>query len=115
LRALAPFITSLAGAGQLECGPTTAKPRQSATHVHPQFESYVSLTGLIDPAAETNRLEKELAEKLKHLQAARGKLGNSNFVDRAPAEVVQQQRDMVEDLQKQVQAIEENLRELQEA
>jgi valyl-tRNA synthetase len=114
LRALAPFITSLAGAGRLECGPTTAKPRQSATHVHPQFESYVSLTGLIDPEAETKRLEKELAEKLKHLQAARGKLGNSNFVDRAPAEVVQQQRDMVEDLQKQVQAIEENLRELRE-
>jgi valyl-tRNA synthetase len=38
LRALAPFITSLAGAGQLECGPTTAKPRQSATHLQPQFE-----------------------------------------------------------------------------
>jgi valyl-tRNA synthetase len=114
LRALAPFITSLACVGRLECGPTTAKPRQSATHVHPQFESYVSLTGLIDPAAETKRLDKELAEKLKHLQAARGKLGNSNFVDKAPAEVVQQQRDLVEDLQKQVQAIEENLRELQE-
>jgi valyl-tRNA synthetase len=114
LRALVPFITSLAGVGRLECGPAMAKPRQSATHVHPQFESYVSLVGLIDPAAETKRLEKELAEKLKHLQAARGKLGNSNFVDRAPAEVVQQQRDMVEDLQKQVQAIEENLRELRE-
>ncbi|HBI44803.1 MAG TPA: valine--tRNA ligase [Planctomycetales bacterium] len=114
LRALAPFITSLAGVGRLECGPTIAKPQQSARHVHPQFESFVSLTGLIDPAAETKRSEKELAEKLKHLQAARGKLGNSNFVDRAPAEVVQQQRDMVEDLQKQVQAVEENLRELRE-
>ncbi len=114
LRALAPFITSLAGVGRLECGPKTAKPRQSATHVHPDFESYVSLAGLIDPAAETKRLEKELAEKMKHLQATRGKLGNSNFVDKAPAEVVQQQRDLVEDLQKQVQAIEENLRELRE-
>ena len=48
------------------------------------------------------------------MQAARGKLGNSNFVDKAPAEVVQQQRDLVEDLQKQVQAIEENLRDLRE-
>jgi valyl-tRNA synthetase len=114
LRALAPFITSLAGVGRLECGPTTAKPRQSATHVHPQFESYVSLAGLIDPAAEMKRLEKELAEKLKHLQAARGKLGNSNFVDKAPVEVVQQQRDLVEDLQKQVRAVEENLRELRD-
>jgi valyl-tRNA synthetase len=113
-QALAPFIASLAGVGRLECGPTTAKPKQSATHVHQEFESYVSLQGLIDPGAETARLEKEKAEKLKHLQAARGKLGNSNFVDRAPAEVVQQQRDLVEDLQKQVRAIEENLRDLME-
>ena len=111
-RALAPFITSLAGVGRLECGPTTAKPKQSATHVHPEFESYVSLAGLIDVAEETKRLEKELADKLKHLQAARGKLSNSNFVDKAPAEVVQQQRDLVDDLQNQVQAIEENLRDL---
>ena len=74
----------------------------------------VSLAGLIDVDAEIKRLEKQLAEKLKHLQAARGKLSNSNFVDKAPAEVVQQQRDLVEDLQKQVQAIEENLRDLRE-
>ena len=73
----------------------------------------MSLAGLIDAAEETDRLEKELAGKLKHLQAARAKLGNSNFVDKAPAEVVQQQRDLVEDMQKQVRAIEENLRELQ--
>src|SRR5205807_3365411 len=30
-RALTPFIASLAGVGRLECGPATAKPRQSAT------------------------------------------------------------------------------------
>ena len=112
-RALTPFITSLAGVGRLECGPATAKPRQAATHVHPEFESYVSHEGLIDAAKEAERLRKELAGKLKHLQAARAKLGNSNFVDKAPAEVVQQQRDLIEDLQKQVWAIEENLRELQ--
>ena len=73
-----------------------AKPPQSATHVHPDFEAYVSLAGLIDVAAETKRLEKQLAEKRKHLQATQAKLGNSSFVDKAPAEVVQQQRDLVD-------------------
>ena len=29
-RALTPFITSLAGVGRLECGPNTARPRQSS-------------------------------------------------------------------------------------
>jgi valyl-tRNA synthetase len=113
-RTLTPFIAALAGVGRLECGPKTAKPRQAATHVTPDFEVYVSLAGLIDAAAEVARLQKQLAEKLKHLQAARSKLSNANFVDRAPADVVQQQRDVVADLQNQIKAIEENLRDLQE-
>jgi valyl-tRNA synthetase len=113
-RALAPFLATLAGVGRLECGPQTAKPCQAATHVTPEFEVYVSLEGLIDVAAEKARLQKQLAEKLKHLQAARGKLSNANFVERAPADVVQQQRDLVADLQAQIQVIEDNLRELQQ-
>jgi valyl-tRNA synthetase len=114
LRALAPYVSALAGVGKLECGPTIAKPPQAATHVHPEFEAYVSLQGLIDAAAEVKRLEKVQAEKTRHLQGARAKLGNANFVDRAPAEVVQQQRDLVADLEKQVRVIEDNLRELRQ-
>ena len=113
-RSLTPFISALAGVGRLECGPQTAKPRQAATHVTPEFEVYVSLAGLIDVDAERARSQKLLAEKLKHLQAARAKLNNANFVERAPAEVVQQQRDLVADLQNQIKAIEDNLRELSE-
>jgi valyl-tRNA synthetase len=113
-RALEPFIRLLAGVGALTCGPDATKPRQAATHVHPEFEAFVSLHGLIDVAAETARLEKERETKLKHLQSARGKLGNAKFVDKAPAEVVQQQRDLVRDLQEQIQAIEANLRDLRQ-
>ncbi len=113
--ALAPFITALAGVGHLECAPNTAKPKQSATHVHADFEAYVSLVGLIDVAVETKRLEKQLVEKTKHLQATRAKLGNASFVEKAPPEVVQQQRDFVKDVESQIQAIEENLKELRQA
>jgi valyl-tRNA synthetase len=114
LKALAPFIGLLAGVGKLECGPDTVKPRQSSTVVHPDFEAYVSLAGLIDVAAEVKRLEKQLADKVKHLHATWTKLGNSNFVDKAPAEVVQQQRDLVTELQGQIKAIEDNLLELRQ-
>ena len=113
-RALTPFISALAGAGRFECGPNTVKPRQAATHVTPEFEVYVALAGLIDEAAEAARLKKMQAEKLKHLQAARAKLSNAKFVENAPAEVVQQQRELVADLQNQIQVIEQTLRELQE-
>jgi valyl-tRNA synthetase len=112
--ALAPFIRTLAGVAELACGPETAKPRQSARHVTPEFEVYTSLAGLIDVEAEKKRLEKKREETLKRLQAARAKLANSNFVERARPEVVQQERDLVTDLQAQVQAIEDNLRDLQE-
>jgi len=110
---LAPFITSLAGVGQLRCGPDIQKPPQSGGYVNPEFEAYVSLRGLIDPAAEAKRLEKQLAEKRKHLLATQGKLQNASFVDKAPPEVVQQQRDLVVDLQNQIAVLEENLRDLQ--
>ncbi len=112
-RPLVPFIESLAGVGHLHLGLDVQKPPQSASYVNPEFEAYVSLLGLIDPAAEAKRLEKQLAEKKKHLQGSQAKLQNASFVEKAPPEVVQQQRDLVSDLQNQIAVMEGNLRELQ--
>jgi len=112
--ALRPFLVALAGVGQLEAGPGVTKPHQSATHVHPDFEAYVSLQGLIDVPAEIKRLEKQLAEKVKHLQGTRAKLDNAGFLERAKPEVVQQQRELVMDLQSQIKIIEDNLRDLRQ-
>jgi valyl-tRNA synthetase len=112
LRALAPFVNLLAGVGTLSCGPKESKPPQSSTIVLPEFEAYVSLQGLIEVPTEIKRLEKEIAEKTKYLQAARAKLDNESFVKNAPAEVVQQQRDLVADLENQLQVLEANLRDL---
>lgn len=111
---LAPFITQLACVGKMECGPSAAKPRPSATQVHTDFELYVSLAGLIDEAAEKARLEKQKVQMEKSLQGAKAKLDNPNFVGRASAEVVQQTRDQVADLERQLKVIEETLRDLQQ-
>ena len=73
----------------------------------------VSLVGLIDPVAERKRLEKLLAEKHKFLQGLQAKLANESFVKNAPPEVVQQQRDKIAETEKQIAALEENLKELQ--
>ncbi|MCI0458545.1 MAG: valine--tRNA ligase [Gemmataceae bacterium] len=112
---LRPFIVQLAGVGALECGEGVSKPPQSAGHVHPEFEVYVSLRGLIDVAAEGARLEKQLAEKRKFLQTTEAKLANEGFVKRAPQEVVQQQQNLAADLQKQIATLEANLNELRQA
>ena len=111
-RALSAFIATLAGVGNLSTGPDVAKPPQAASHVMPDFEVYVSLQGLIDVAAETKRLEKQIAEKRKFMQGIEAKLQNASFVAKAPPEVVQQQRDQAAELGKQIEAMEENLRGL---
>jgi valyl-tRNA synthetase len=114
-RALGAFIAQLAGVGQLACGPAVDRPPQSATHVAADFQSYVSLKGLIDVEAEVKRLQKQLAEKRKHFQGIQAKLQNPSFVGKAPPEVVQQQRDQLGELENQIQVLEANLAELRQS
>jgi valyl-tRNA synthetase len=56
---------------------------------------YVPLTGLIDLDEERARLERELARATDERTRAQSKLSNERFVSRAPAEVVQAERDKV--------------------
>ena len=74
--ALEPFIRA-AGRRRLVrlAGRIAAKPPQAASIVQPEFEAYVSLAGLIDVAEEVQRLEKQLAEKRKHLAGDAGEAG----------------------------------------
>jgi valyl-tRNA synthetase len=111
-QALKTFIVMLGGVGKLECGPNVAKPKQAATQVTPEFEAYVSLVGLIDPAAEVKRLEKQVADKAKQLDGTKKKLANADFVAKAPPEVVTSQRELIADLEKQIASMEETIREL---
>jgi valyl-tRNA synthetase len=111
-RALQPFITLLGGVGTLEAGPGVAKPKQAASQVTPEFEAFVSLVGLIDRDEEAKRLEKQVADKKRQLEATKKKLANAEFVSKAPAEVVASQRELIADLEKQIASMEETIREL---
>ncbi|MBY0457123.1 MAG: class I tRNA ligase family protein, partial [Gemmataceae bacterium] len=115
LNALGAFIGPLAGIANLSAGPNLTKPKQAGGLVKPDFEAYVSLAGLIDVAAEIKRLEKQIADKRKSLEGTKAKLANEKFVSGAPPEVVQQQRDLVADTEKQIAAMEENLADLRSA
>ncbi|MBX9578982.1 MAG: valine--tRNA ligase [Gemmataceae bacterium] len=112
--ALGAFIGPLAGIANFTASPSATKPKQAGGVVAADFEAYVSLAGLIDPAAEAKRLDKQLADKRKALAGVQAKLGNEKFVGSAPAEVVQQQRDLAADLENQIRTMEANLKDLQE-
>jgi len=110
--ALKTFIVLLGGVGKLECGPSVSKPKQAASQVTAEFEVHVSLVGLIDPAAEIKRLEKQLADKVKQLETTKKKLGNADFLAKAPPEVVASQQELIAELEKQIASIQETIRDL---
>jgi valyl-tRNA synthetase len=55
-------------------------------------EIVMPLGGLIDPAAETARIAKEIEKTKKEIAVIEKKLGNADFVSRAPQEVVDEQK-----------------------
>ena len=61
-------------------------------------QAQVELAGLIDVDAELARIDKELDQGRGRPARGRGQARQRAFVDRAPAEVVQQQRDRKDDL-----------------
>ncbi len=64
----------------------------SATALVDQMEILVPMANLIDKEAEIARLGKEIDKLAKEVSRLSGKLGNANFIDKAPAEVVAKER-----------------------
>jgi valyl-tRNA synthetase len=67
--------------------PITGHTRISSQGI----EAFIALEGLIDVEAERPRIEKAIIELESGIARAEGKLGNQNFRDRAPADVVEQE------------------------
>ncbi|MBG85290.1 MAG: valine--tRNA ligase [Verrucomicrobiales bacterium] len=56
-------------------------------------ELYLPLEGLVDVDAEKARLQKELGKVEKEIEKVEKKLGNPKFVEKVPAEVLQEHKD----------------------
>jgi valyl-tRNA synthetase len=91
-------IRFLARVDRLEAGPDIKGPKASGAAVVLGNEVFVPLEGAVDIAAELARLDKEMAKLDKELGGVRNKLSKKGFVEKAPAEVVQKERDRETDL-----------------
>ncbi|MCD4726635.1 MAG: valine--tRNA ligase [Pirellulales bacterium] len=112
LEPMKPYFSSMAGAEPVEFGPDATAPALSAGATLPNIEVYVDLAGLIDVEAEIASKRRE-AEKIAGFIAAKEKkLSNAGFVERAPAEVVQKERESLKDIQDQLAAVEQVIERL---
>ncbi|NNC54922.1 MAG: valine--tRNA ligase, partial [Pseudomonadales bacterium] len=65
----------------------------AATQLLGSLEIMVPLAGNIDKDAEIARLDKALAKLQKEAGRLQGKLGNEKFVGKAPADVIEKERE----------------------
>jgi valyl-tRNA synthetase len=78
----------------------------------PLGQLYLPATGLVDPAAERERLAKDLAKVEKDLEQTRRKLGDANMLAKAPAAKVEEWRALEVTLVEKEKSLREGLGKL---
>src|SRR5690554_3452997 len=79
----------------------------SATALVGRTEIHIPMAGLIDKDAELARLDKTIDKAEKDKQRLAGKLSNENFVSKAPAEVIDKEREKLAEAEELVQQLQQ--------
>jgi len=105
-------LTKLARLSSITWIAPTEKPQQSASAFVGNLELFIPLEGIIDLQEEASKIKKEILKLQKEIERAEGKLKNPSFVDRAPAEIVEQERARIREFQTTLRQQEEQLERL---
>lgn len=109
LRKELPVLQLLAGASEISLDDGYAPPKGTPAAVTAVGEAYMPMEGMIDVEAERARVSKEIEKMLLEVKKSEGKLGNASFVDRAPPEVVAQEKARLADWQAKLVQLREML------
>ncbi len=86
---------------------------QAVSELVNSAEVFVPLTGVVDIGKLRERWRKRLSELTRELERVQARLSNPQFVERAPAEVVDAERQRLADLQAQLETLQRRLRSLE--
>jgi len=86
------FLSSLAKLESIQVLADDEEGPASATAVIGDMSVLIPMAGLIDKEAELARLSKAIDKLEKDAQRVRGKLGNENFVGKAPEAVIEKEK-----------------------
>ena len=106
--ATASLVGSLARA-DVSVDAEATRPHTSALAVLGTAELYVDLAGVVDLAAERARLDKEIRKATESITFIEGKLARADFVERAPAPIVEKERQRLREQQELQQKLEASL------
>ena len=108
------FMKKLAGASEVEVGESI-EIDGAVCIVTDAAKIYIPMGDLVDFEAERARLNKELASAFKQLDGINAKLSNENFVSKAPAAVVEAQREAARKLNEKIAMLNDSLAKITEA
>ena len=114
LKEYSATIAQMAKISSLQIGKNMNRPKESAVANIGRVETYVVLTGLVDVGVERQRIENALAEVDRMIRTISGRLQNSEFVNKAPKDIVEKEQKKALELENRKKRLEENLRSLTE-
>jgi valyl-tRNA synthetase len=88
-----PYLDFLARTESITVLPESDEGPEAATALVGGMKVLIPLAGLIDKDAELTRLGKEIARLQAELERIAAKLGNPSFTEKAPAAVVEKERE----------------------
>src|SRR5207302_5638870 len=107
------YVFKRAQVNQLEIAPKLSGDKLAAQAVAGGLALEVPLAGLIDVEAERTRLTKEMEKARREIDKFERMLGNASFVDRAPKDVVEENRRRLADYPDQAAKLAEGLNRLE--
>jgi valyl-tRNA synthetase len=114
LRTNEAFLRRLARLGSIEYQYDGERPRGAALVVIEEAEVHVPLAGLVNLQEETKRLNKEIGKVTNELAGVQRKLSDPKFLERAPEEVIEKDRDRAAQLEEKRQSLEKSLERLRQ-
>ncbi len=99
----------LCGAGEIDASGDFEASAGTPTFLTPLGKMYMPLEGLVDLDAERERISKEIGKAENELKGLVSKLANAQFTERAPKEVVDENRQRKDALKTKVQQLQEML------
>ncbi|MDO5567199.1 MAG: class I tRNA ligase family protein, partial [Planctomycetia bacterium] len=112
LAPMAAYLKSMAGAVAEAWGPEVVAPALSANAPTAKMEVFVDLAELIDVDSEIAKKKKDLEKLAGLIKGKEAKLAGG-FVQKAPPQVVEKERQSLEDLKGQYEANDQMLRNLE--